>query len=292
MNRRVAFGLSKTSALSSPLHRSSASQRSQLLNIEDARLLERFSGEVFASALSCAAIMSCFNMIQFDREILIPRDLRTYLPLNPLSFSAVLSSDIADLLQHETRAALSGYQYYLEAGKRLLSGYLDPGRVEIPIDFDVLKAMQTPFTTASMFSMLTLKDLARLHSDLGADRWSEDLRTLAGDLDAATRGDSPYFQNRKFDVPGAADQMRGLRIQLNSEATLTYHGMARQVLIRDISQGGLGVEGVTMMQPGTPVRLLLPTGRELIGEICWQEDTRAGISLSERLPLSDPLMCA
>lgn len=292
MNRRVAFGLAKKTTLPNPAHRAPASSPADHLSVEDARLLERFTAEVFASALSCTAILSCLNIIQFDRAIVLPTELRTYLPLNPMTFTAVAGSEISDLLHHETRNALSGYQYYLEAGKRLLSGHLEPGRAGVTLEFLAFKAVQTPCNTASLFALLAVKDLARLYRDTGSAKWASDLAKLACDLDAATRGGSPYFVNRQFHVPGADEQMRGMRLQLNSEAMLGHQGTVRKVLIRDISQGGLGIEGVEAMQPGSRVTLQLPTGRQLNGEVCWQEGARAGINLSERLALSDPLMCA
>lgn len=292
MNNRVSFGLAKTSALVNPAHRTQARTLNTHLSMQDTRLLERFTAEVTASALSCAALLSCFNTIQFDRVILMPADLRLYTPPSPMTFTAVTGSEIAELLSHETRAALSGYQYYLEAGKRLLSGHLEPGRENVAVEFDAFRALLAPFKTASLFSLMTARDLSQLHASMGTGKCIGELDKLAADLDEANRGGTPYFLDRHFVVPGAADQMRGLRIQLNSEAVLTHRGGVSTVIVRDVSQGGLGLEGVEAMRPGSAVSLLLPTGRKLSGEVHWQEGTRAGINLTERLALSDPLMCA
>ena len=189
-------------------------------------------------------------------------------------------------------AALGGYQFYLEAGKRILGGYLDASRSAVAIDFQTFKDMQSPFSTAALFSLITVKDLASLYGDMASGTWIDELMSLGIELEEATRGAMPYYNSRRFEVPGATEQMRGLRLQLNSEAVLTHRGLSRKVLIRDISQGGLGIEGVDTMKVGSTITLQLPTGRQLAGEVCWQEGARAGISLSERLPLSDPLMCA
>lgn len=209
MDKRISFGLAKTSSLSMPARKLRAVPSCSQLSGEDTRLLERFTSEVFASALACTAVLSCFNAIKLDRDILIPVELRQYMPLSPITFSAVSGSEIAELLNDEARGALSAYQYYLEAGKRLLSGHLEAGRSAAALEFATLHAVMQPFNTASSFSVLIIKDLQHLYAGAAAGNWLAPLRTLTTDLERAMRGASPYFKQGKFEVPGIADQMHG-----------------------------------------------------------------------------------
>lgn len=237
MNRRVSFGLAKTSAVASTGSRpTTAASSVPDLTPQDNLLLERFTAEIFASAVACTAVLSCFNAVQLDRTIILPAELRGHVPMSPMTFTAVLGSEVIELLHEETRAALSGYQYYIESGKQILNGHLEAGRCGLPVDYAALKSMQNQFKTGSLFALMTVKELGLLYSALRNDQWVKALTYLAADLNEATRGSSPYFNNGQFDVPNATDLMRGVRRQLNSEAVLTHDGVARKVHVRDVSQ--------------------------------------------------------
>ncbi|MEQ1578669.1 MAG: PilZ domain-containing protein [Hyphomicrobium sp.] len=290
MQKRISFGQAKANSAFCPAHGSPVLRPAPEPNSEEALLFERYTSEIYSSALSCAVILSCFNAIRFDRKITLPAELRSHVPVTPMTLTAIAASNFADLMDPETAAALNSFRYYLENGKRHLFENLVPGRFGSSIRFETLKVMHDAFRSAGHFILRVVKDLTCVHSRMGTSAWISQLTAVSAELEAASRGASPYFKDGAFCLPLPSRRMREMRFQLNSEAVLTYRGTTRRVVIRDISQGGIGVEGAATMHPGSSVQVQLPTGRQLEGEVCWQNGTRAGIILSQRLPASDPLM--
>lgn len=60
--------------------------------------------------------------------------------------------------------------------------------------------------------------------------------------------------------------------------------------IIDISEAGVGLAGEHLGIDGDRIRLRLPDGRQLDGEIRWHGARRCGVSLDRPLTLDDPLM--
>lgn len=76
------------------------------------------------------------------------------------------------------------------------------------------------------------------------------------------------------------------RIEVFSLVTVRDGAMTYRLRTCDISQGGLKVQGETIMAPGTDVVVTLPGLEALSGVICWAEGNQMGLTFNRLLNLS------
>ena len=76
------------------------------------------------------------------------------------------------------------------------------------------------------------------------------------------------------------------RIEVSSFVTIREGAMTYRLKTCDISQGGLKVQGETMIAPGSDVIVALPGLEALPGVIRWSEDRQMGLTFNRLLNLS------
>lgn len=93
-----------------------------------------------------------------------------------------------------------------------------------------------------------------------------------------------------LNVPGWAERRRSPRRQVRVDATLVAGNLMLPVMIRDISDTGLGLKVRRRLEPGQTVSVFLADGREIGGTVRWSDGANAGVLLdaaSQRVDLSD-----
>jgi hypothetical protein len=85
------------------------------------------------------------------------------------------------------------------------------------------------------------------------------------------------------------NQRRMKRYTLNSPALLRCAGESRNIVVVDISIGGLGLKNIGNLKRGSYVTVWLKNRREFSGTISWIRDQRAGMIFDTPLPSNDSL---
>jgi hypothetical protein len=103
-------------------------------------------------------------------------------------------------------------------------------------------------------------------------------------LEETATGSYAWVQpNGEIAVPEWADRRQAERLPVKSHGILSRGDTAREVVVRDISDGGghlgLGLEGVSGAEPGDNVTIQLECGGILTGKIVWTKKDRAGLEV-------------
>lgn len=257
----------------------------------DAALLLRFSGEVRAAAISCLNLLSCFNAVGLAQYRPLPQRLGAFKPSQPLSFHELRASALADLFKPATCAGLKGFALFLATSgdelEQVLRGQLDAGVVSKAM----VERASDAAATAACFAKITLKDLVAIHRRLFREFDVAECSYLASLLDDVLQGKSPLLVDGQLVGVKTDFEIRDVRVELNAEAFVAGAAMGDRVLVRNISQGGLGFDGTARFCPSQLVEIRLThSGRKLQGRVVWKVGTKAGVEFLTRLDEADALL--
>lgn len=110
-------------------------------------------------------------------------------------------------------------------------------------------------------------------------------------LAAAAKGKAPGIdRSGKPHLPTLPQRRRSARRMLGQPGVAASGGRLLRVFVRDVSQGGMGLEQASCLEAGDPVTLELQTGRRFSGTIVWRRGPRAGLKFNTPLSPNDPLL--
>lgn len=256
-------------------------------------LMEKLVTDTHSAALMTAAVTSVINTF---RDATIPRtpsDIESYIPdASGIRFSLDLLSQDAHL-SIEARAALDAFFAHLEPCMQEMERYFSDARA-----IGVERAMALHrYSLASTWRLVchsaadAVQELALETEDRLPDLYNLSAGILQRLLDAAARGQSPCVnaEGRPY-LPALPQRRRGSRRILNQPASITTAEYAGRLFVRDVSQGGLGLDRVRRVKDGDFATVTLTSGRVLTGTIVWRKGARAGLRLTTPLPHNDPML--
>ena len=268
-------------------------RRSAAINLTDAEamLLLRFSDEVKRAAISCSILLSCINSVAISKGLRLPSNIGNFSPSQPQSFEAVQQSPLIGLLTPPVRAGLKGFSLFLASTRdeyaRLIR--MSDARGSI-CKADVETASEIVSSTAC-FAKVALKDLVAIHHRLFREFDMAELNYHAGLLDDVLEGETPLLADGKLIEVRTDFTIRDVRVLLNAEALVALSERVERVIVRNISQGGLGFEAAEFIATGQNVEIKLSnSGRRLEGRVVWKVGAKAGVEFFERLTETDPLL--
>ena len=110
-------------------------------------------------------------------------------------------------------------------------------------------------------------------------------------LKAASIGESPCVDaTGKPFLPPLPQRRRSDRRTLGQPAYVVSEGRLVRGFVRDVSQGGLGLDQVSKLKEGGTATIELETGRRFSGTIAWSRGNRAGLKFTIPLTPNDPLL--
>jgi len=264
--------------------------KTALLPHED-QLLDRFTAEIEAAAASCAVLLTYRTAAVCGYEARLPRPHETLLPYVPLTVPAVAESSFAREMTATRRSILRRMPDYLAQSKTAMEHVL--GNVDIPAHNKLASAVEAgyePLKAGAAFVTVTLDDLAGLPDFAHRPALTLSLRRLRGALLSALDGGTPLLTDGVIELPDTSIVIRGMRRSVDIEAKMSSYGRSWKVRVLNISQGGYCVSGADGLATGSVARLQLNGGRVLDGSVKWNDGNRAGVRLSSRLLLADPLL--
>ena len=110
-------------------------------------------------------------------------------------------------------------------------------------------------------------------------------------LQAAASGQSPCIDaaGQPF-LPALPQRRRSARRTLGEAATVTIAERSVRAYVRDVSQGGLGLEQAGKLPVGAIATVVIPSGRRFTGAVVWNKSGRAGLRFTVPLTPNDPLL--
>lgn len=257
-------------------------------------LMEKLVADTHSAALMTAAVTSVINAFK-EAAAHEPSQLRQYVP-TPGGMILGL-----EMLAREAHLSVEA-----DAAVRAFFSHLEPCLLEMESYFADAHTMGIGranalhrYSLASSWRLVCLsagdavEALASETEDRLPDLYNLSAGILNRLLDAAARGQSPCLNaDGKPYLPALPQRRQGARRVLHQPATLNCGGDVIRVFVRDVSQGGLGLERVRRVKDGDLVTVTLQTGRTFTGTVVWRKGARAGVRLADQLAPNDPLLWA
>lgn len=246
-------------------------------------------------ALLVAVTGSIVNAIVAGRRPQLRTSMAAYLPGQPSLFTASIGSDTASTaLTPPTVQSLIAFYGLVNFARSATLGYSakrEPGGIAGPISMETLgEAWQAAATQAiGTLSLLGYLDGDSILFSEGRDYAAA--TRLVEMLWGVTLGRSPCVRiDGAIIVPGWIERRTHLRREINAPGVLTVRGTQQRVVVRDLSAGGIGVEGAKAVAPGDRVRVSIGDGMHFDGAVIWQRENRIGVKLIEPPKTANPLV--
>ena len=246
--------------------------------------------EIERSAVLIGVTTSAINALRRDPSMKIPRHLSAHMPQGPVVYPAAAIADQA--IEKSTLVILHTLYTVLEYAKSLLNSMVQRSEQGESTNRGELDVVANVWCKTCSAALDALCEIERVF-ELGRES-TEQLRgeALVRMLSAARDGGFPCLEDGRTVVPRWAQQRQHRRFLVNESATAFIRGQGRQILVTDVSQGGLGLDGIANLANGQILAIQLLSGRRLVGRAAWNRGTRVGIKFLKDLPEGDPLISA
>jgi hypothetical protein len=256
-------------------------------------LVEKLVAETHTTALLTAAVTSVVNAFRQPQNPRDPSGLKAYMP-QPQGMMLGLQ-----LLAQDAQLSVPAHQAILSYFE-----HLGPCLAEIDryfADAETLGAERAAalhqFSLASTWRLVchtagdAVHELTLETEDRLPDLYGLSAGILHRLLSAAARGQSPCLSvDGKPYLPALPQRRRGARCIVNQPATINTQAYSGRLFVRDVSQGGLGLQRVRRVREGDVATIALSTGRSFHGTIVWRKGDRAGLQFAVPLSPGDPIL--
>ncbi len=114
---------------------------------------------------------------------------------------------------------------------------------------------------------------------------------LRGLLKSAAQGFKPCLdESGELYMPPLPQKRRWPRFSVLQKCVLQFGTKRTKAFIRDVSAGGMGLDHMPPIAPGTELTVEMDSGRHLVGKIIWTRDSTAGLKFIKPLLATDPLI--
>lgn len=259
----------------------------------DHPLIEKLVAETHSTALLTAAVTSVVNAFRQQNHPRDPSDLTAFLPQpQGMMIGLQLAAKDAQLSVPAHHAILGFFEHLMPCLDELGSYMSDAETLGVE-----RAAALHQFSLASTWRLVCHSAADAVHELTieTEDRLPELYGLSAGILhrllSASARGQSPCLSaDGKAYLPALPQRRRGARCIIHQPATIKTSATAGRVFVRDVSQGGLGLEKVRRIRDGDKAVVVLAMGRAFSGTIVWRKGDRAGLRFDTPLSPNDPLL--
>lgn len=256
-------------------------------------LLETLICETHNAALLTAATTSIVNVLRNPAIARSPGEIEIYLPKNPALLATFPRLATEAGVEIAILTSIVAFFSETEAARGLTSGYFTDARlfgIERAVALHQYSLSQA-WRNVCHAALDAVGAMNGTTADLLPELYHLNAGVLGRLLNAAARGESPCVaaDGQPF-LPVLPQRRQAGRKTVGQPALLSVSGTQAHVYVRDVSLGGLGLESVPVLRPGTSAVVELATGRRLTGEIVWYERSRAGLKFAKLLPPGDPLI--
>jgi len=259
---------------------------SPIEHLDEATQFDLFSHDVKAAVIACAKLLSCYHGAAHTSRFQLPSNLLEVAPSYPYAFKALEGGSLFRSLSPATRSGLKGFTYYLGRAREeavLLSG---DRSADVAIAIEVT-------STAACFAKLAVADILAIERRQGhafeIAQWSY----LVALLDDVIEGRGPLWMDGRILEVRSDFRLRERRLNMTAVALVVSQQREEQVVIINLSRGGLGFQSAAPFEAGQCVEIkLLQPARIFAGQIMWRIGSKVGVKFAQPLPDDDPLLHA
>jgi hypothetical protein len=266
---------------------------SRPFDLEGGALAEALVCETQTAALQTAVVTSALNALRHPGRLETPTEIKNFVPHQPPAIMAARAW-LADLeLAPATIETVEVFFQELRPARaqldRLFSEAAEIGfeRAEIIHRSQLAASWQV----ACRGAIDAVRSLDRALRFSLPERYAESVPVLVSLLNSSADGLQPCVDltGRPF-MPELPQRRRSARKGLFQECKVQHARRTVSALVRDISTGGLGLEGIAELRPADMVIVDLACGRRLLGRVVWVKGRLSGVRFSTPLPPNDPLL--
>lgn len=246
--------------------------------------------EAYDAALLVTVTGSVVNAIVSGNRPQLRTTMAAYLPAPPMLFPSTVSvGTAAHALPSAALQNMIAFYGLVTFARSATLGYStkrEPGGVSGPVSMETLAEA---WQAAAMQAIGVLTSLGFLDKPALQGLNSRDAAApsrLVEMLWSVTLGRTPCVRiDGAVIIPGWIERRTHLRREINAPATLHANGHDQHVLVRDLSAGGIGLEGGGSLQPGDPVSVSIGNGVSFEGKTVWNRDGRVGVKLTNAMAI-------
>lgn len=262
-------------------------------DLEGAALIEALVCETHLAALQTATVTSAVNALRYAGRLENPIEIMNFIPHRPPLMLAS-SGWLRDAgLEPETIEDVEVFFEELRPARAYLDRFFADAasvgcaRAEVLHRSDLTASWQI----AARGAAIAVKSLDRSLRFSLPELYSETVPVLVSLLNSSAEGLHPCIDaaGRPF-MPELPQRRRSARKGLFQECTVQHSRRTVRALVRDISSGGLGLDGIAGLRAGEMVIVDLDAGRRLMGTVIWVKERLSGVKFSVPLPPNDPLL--
>jgi hypothetical protein len=262
--------------------------------LDGAGLLEAIVCETHLASVHTAVIASGVNALRTRGRLKNPLVLKNFLPNESAVIGELLRRDEDAELSAASKSHILQFFRELPAARATMERFLaDADRLGVE-----RAANSHHVSLIAAWSALcdrAMSAIEALEADIRGrlpEYYAHNSVQLFGLLKKAASGQQPCLDEAgNPHLPDLPQRRQAARRSLLQECTLRHRGKASQVIARDISVTGLGIERTPPeLKTGELVQIELAGGRRLMGLVVWTNGSTAGIRLGKPLTPNDPLL--
>ena len=263
----------------------------QAVVLDEAAQLLTFSHDVALATISCVKLLSCYNAVAFAPHFHLPAGIDQFAPSYPHSFKLLEGSELMRGLSPATRSGLKGFAFYLGRAREEVLRLVEKfGARSILVPADVAVAAETT-NGAACFATLAISDVRAIERRNGREFEVAQLCYFGRLLDEVIGGRSPLWADGRLLEVRDDFRLRERRVKMTAVAMVIGQQRQEQVIVTNLSRGGLGFQTAAEFMPGQVVEVdLLEPRRYFKAQVVWRRGLSTGVHFAVPLSDEDPLL--
>lgn len=256
-------------------------------------LFEAIVCDTHMAGLLTATLASAVNGFKNSNGSRLPADLEMYVPqTSNVTLGLPRWASEAALGQQLIDSVVTFYAD-LEPARRQLNRYFQDANSIGPERAVALHrfALAGAWRGACHSAIAAIRLISEEAEDLLPEFYVLNGGVLTRLLEAAARGETPCIDKtgQPF-LPALPQRRHSSRRSVAQSALITAGGSTFRGFVRDVSNGGFGLEQMPIVAPGAQIHIELSTGRRFAGFVAWYSRGRAGIRFEKPLAPNDPML--
>ncbi len=262
-------------------------------HLEGTTLVEALVCETHLAALQTATVTSAVNGLRQAGRIENPLDIRNFIPHRPAILLATSGWLLDAGLEKETIEDVEVFFEELRPARAYLDHFFRDASELGCARAEILhrRNLTSNWQRAAKGAAVAVKSLDQSLRFSLPELYAETVPVLVSLLNSSAEGLQPCIDTAGHPfLPELPQRRRSARKGLFQECSVQHSRRTSRALVRDISSGGLGLDGIAGLRPNEMVVIDLDTGRRLMGTVVWTKARLSGVRFSTPLPPNDPLL--
>lgn len=262
-------------------------------SLEEATLIEALVCETHLAALQTATVTSAVNALQRPGRIENPMEIKRFIPHKPAILLAPGGWLLDVGLDKSTIEDVEVFFEELRPARAYLKNFFHDADELGVARAEVLhrSKLAASWQLASRGAAIAVKSLDQSLRFSLPELYAATVPVLVSLLNSTADGLQPCIDaaGHPF-LPDLPQRRRSARRGVFQECKVQHSRRTSRAMVRDVSSGGLGLDGIDGLRRNELVVIDFDTGRRVMGTVAWVKGRTAGVRFSVPLPPNDPLL--